>query len=151
MFQTETGRTGAIHGELRTSRFATLPELASVAGIHPDRVSPLAMRFFLAKGMYTPQQVDESLWAVPVISQEPAEQGSPKRVKLGTESEYSVAGDQENEHMKEWTEALKDPGTLEEIQAQLESCYRFLAHLKDLDPADALEHNVTGRRRGNLV
>ena len=139
MFTTEMGHTGAIYGELRTGRWANLAELNSVAGMKTDAVSALTMRFILDKALYTPMEVDESLWAVPLVSLEPAEQGSPKRLKL-EESEYSAAGEQEDEHMQEWTEAVKNPGSKEEIQAQLEASFRLLAHLKDIKPEVVLSH-----------
>ena len=100
VFIDEKGHTGAIYGELRTGRWANLAELNSVVGVKTDGVSALTMRFILDKGLYTPQEVDESLWAAPLVSLEPAEQGSPKRLKL-EESEYSAAGEQEDEHMQE--------------------------------------------------
>ena len=44
LFMTETGKTGSVHGELKTNRFANLAELQPMAGIHPDPVSAFSMR-----------------------------------------------------------------------------------------------------------
>ena len=51
LFITETGRTGSVHGELRTNKHATMAEIQSMAGIHPDPVSALTLQFAKDKGI----------------------------------------------------------------------------------------------------
>ena len=60
LFITETGKTGSVHGELRTSKHATLAEILSMAGVHPDPVSALTLQFAIDNGIYTPKDCDPS-------------------------------------------------------------------------------------------
>ena len=83
-----------------------------MAGTHPDPVSALTFQYAISKGIYTPKDVDPSLLATPMLIEDPPEdptQSPAKRVKLSTESEFSLAGEPEGEQMREWLDIRNQP------------------------------------------
>ena len=103
-------------------KHATLAEILYMAGVHPDPVSALTLQFAIDNGIYTPKDCDPSFMDKPQVIEDPIEdpEHSPaKRVKLSTDSEFSVVDAPEGEHMREWLDIKNEPLDPNEIQVLL--------------------------------